>query len=132
MKAKELELVFHPRLLTGDRNAKAELMEALKNNFSLRSVKGKVRGDGAAPNDDGNELFIDEDQDRLAFYAERNERLSEWIDNPSKVSREVWPEALVLAQKAGRGSLFSSLRALSGSGVGSVRGKRKSKSSNQL
>jgi len=49
------------------------------------------------------------DQQRLAFYANRNERLKEWVEKPDVVGRELWPEALSLSQQAGPDALFKSL-----------------------
>ena len=57
-------------------NAKQLLLQAVKNNFSLRSVQGD-RG--------GRSIFDDDDETRLVFYADRNERLDQWVDNPETV-----------------------------------------------
>ena len=120
MKVKELEFDIVPSA----RNMKQDLLEALKNNYSLRSVKGRVK-DVFSFNDDA--LFNDDDESRLRNYADRNARLAEWVDSPATVPRYLWPEAMKLAMEAGEGSLFCSLRALSGSNIGSTPGRRKRK-----
>jgi len=120
MKVKELEFDIVPSA----RNMKQDLLEALKNNYSLRSVKGCVK-DEVGFNVDA--LFNDNDESRLRDYADRNARLAEWVDNPATVPRYLWPEAMKLAMEASEGSLFCSLRALSGSNIGSTLGRRKRK-----
>jgi len=64
------------------------------------------------------------DHQRLEFYYSRNERYAEWTENPSTVPAKLWPEALFLAQQASKESVFESLKALSGSGVGLANGER--------
>ena len=84
-------------------------MLAIKNNFSLRSVKGEMAN--AVRESD---LFESaEDKKTLAFYANRNESLDQWVDNPEMVEqRKVWPEALGLAERAGPDALFRGLRSV--------------------
>jgi len=77
---------------------------AVKNNFSLRSVKGEI----------GDE-FSAEDKKTLAFYANRNECLDQWVNKPEMVEHQkLWPDALGLAEKAGPSALFSGLRSVLG------------------
>jgi len=73
-------------------------------------------------------IFDDADQTRLVFYADRNERLDQWMDNPETVEHKVWPDALKLVEKAGPNFLFRGLRSvLGGDSTGSRCGKRKRK-----
>jgi len=88
MKFQELEI----------RNVKEELMEAVEKNFSLLSVKCS--------------RFDNNDKARLAFYANRNESLDQWVNNIERGDRKVWPEALGLAQRAGPDALFRGLRSV--------------------
>jgi len=108
MRVKELDICIGESL---GRNVKESVLEAVKNNFSLRSVTGHVRG-GANPR--ANCLFNkDGDQQRLAFFADRNERVDQWVENPEIVlDRKVWPDALNLAQREGPASLFRGLRSV--------------------
>jgi len=63
----------------------------------------------------GRALFNAEDKTRLAFYANRNKLLDQWVDNPETVqTRKVWPDALKLAEQAGPNSLFRGLRSVLG------------------
>ena len=61
---------------------------------------------------DGGSIFDDDDETRLTFFADRNERLDQWVDKTETVNRKVWPEALTLAEKAGPDSLFRGLRSV--------------------
>ena len=94
-------------------NAKQLLLRAVKNNFSLRSVDG------------GRDIFNDDDKSSLVFYADRNERLDKWVQNPEKVEQKVWPDALKLAEKAGPESLFRGLRSVLESDYVSLPARRK-------
>jgi len=114
-KLKELEVSFRDFEGSGDEDDEEEegefgretirhdLLHAVKTNFSLRSVKGDLNSD---------DLFgTAEDKETLAFYANRNKRLDQWVENPETiVDRKVWPEALGLAQRAGPNALFHGLR----------------------
>ena len=116
MRIKELIIVF--TILIDEGNAKREVLQAVKNNFSLRSVESRH---------DQRDLFNDDDKLRLVFYADRNERLDQWVNNPETVDQKVWPDALQLAQKAGPNSLFQGLRTVLGSDYVSLPGVRKRK-----
>ena len=107
MRIKELELTFVSDRLINEETAKRDLLQAVKNNFSLRSVIGEHFGSDLFDNDDM--------KPRLVFYADRNERLDQWKDNPENVDQKVWPEALKLAEMAGPDSLFRGLRTVLGS-----------------
>ena len=109
LRIKELEVQFATYF---DREtAKEGILQALQSNFSLRSVTGIFVG--GWPETD---LFDnDHDKKRLEFYANRNERLDQWVDNPVTVNQKVWPEALTLAENAGPGFLFRGLRSVLGS-----------------
>ena len=98
----------------GEENYKQLFLQAAKNNFSLRFVDGNSAS--------GRDLFNDNDKTRLVFYANRNELLDQWVDNPERIQeRKVWPEALKLAEKAGHDSLFRGLRAVLGGDYVSLR-----------
>ena len=106
MRIRELDIVFgwHRRNLPEHVNPRQELLQAVKNNFTLRSVKGKLQND---------DLFgTAEDKETLAFYASRNESLDQWVDHPEKVEQKVWPDALGLAERAGPDALFRGLRSV--------------------
>ena len=56
-------------------------------------------------------LYYRKGKKTLAFYAKRNERLDQWVENPETVvDRKVWPNALGLAERAGPDALFRGLR----------------------
>jgi len=90
-----------------DEALKQDLLRAVENNFSLRSVKGEISFERA-------DLFGSaEDKQRLAFCANRNESLDQWVDNPEIVEEhKVWPEALSLAERAGPSALFRGLHSV--------------------
>jgi len=135
MKLKELEVVFwenennnYDSDYDSDYEDEAEdefdeetimqdLIHAVKNNFSLRSVK--VWLFGRDPDND--------DKQTLEFYANRNESLDQWVDHPEKVERKVWPDALGLAERAGPSALFRGLRSVLERDYGSLPGGRKRK-----
>ena len=102
MKLKELEIVSR---LTFEGLLKQDLLHAVENNFSLLSVKVEIGGQGS-------DLFDSaEDKQTLAFYANRNTCLDQWVDNPGIVEQsKVWPEAMSLAERAGPSALFRGLR----------------------
>ena len=79
-----------------------DLLSAVKNNFSLRSVKAELFA---------TDLFDDGNKQTLEFFANRNDRLEQWADNPETVEqRKLWPDALGLAERAGPDALFRGLR----------------------
>jgi hypothetical protein len=49
---------------------------------------------------------------KLISYFARNEFLSQWIENPTVVSKAAWPLALDVAQTTGPGTVFRIMRAL--------------------
>ena len=133
MKLKELEVKFWVAEDSDDEDEEGgsgretirqELLHAVKNNFSLRSVKARILDDHGLESD----LFdsVDEKQ-RLTFYANRNESLDQWVDHPKKVEQKVWPDALGLAERAGPNALFRGLRSVLESDYGSLPGGRKRK-----
>ena len=113
--------IFDGQILRENANARQNVLMAIKNNFSLRSVEAVL-----FPLDD---LFqTTEDKQRLAFYASRNESLDQWVDTPETVKdRKVWPEALNLVQKAGPTALFRGIRSVLERDYVSLPGGRKGK-----
>jgi len=104
------ELVIHV-VDTSGRNINESILEAVKNNYSLRSVTGHI----IRHRDNSRASLFDDvgDEQRLAFFLDRNERVEQWVKNPEKVvDRKVWPKALHLAQRAGPNSLFRGLRSV--------------------
>jgi len=116
MRIKILKVDFTNPVEENDRQL---LLVAVKNNFSLRSVDGNQR----FPERD---IFDADDKTRLVFYADRNERLDQWVNNPEKVGeRKVWPDALGLAESAGPSALFRGLRSVLGGDYVSLPAGRK-------
>jgi len=130
---KELTIVFDSDIDEGA--AKREVLQAVKNNFSLRSVKGEEafrRRDTFNHNDKKRlvrrrDTFNHNEKRRLVFYANRNESLDQWVKNPETVDQKVWPDALQLAQKAGLDSLFRGMRLVLESDYVKIPGARKRK-----
>jgi len=122
MKLKDFEVVVRTNL--NSPTTKEALLEAVRNNFCLRSVVGKVR-DFHLDHSHHQDLFDEGDKQRLEFYFDRNQQVVKWVKNPATVRRVVWPEALKLAERAGPNTLFQNMRALSGVGIGLKKGKRK-------
>jgi len=121
MKLEELEVAVIEEQEFDRETTKQDLLHGVKNNFSLRAVKfesriGEFDWFGSA-----------EDKQTLAFCANRNKRLDQWVNNPKTVERKVWPEALNLAESAGPNALFRGLRTVLESDYGSVPGGRKRK-----
>ena len=105
MRIRELEVDIQDHLVR--ENSRQCLLQAARNNFSLRRVKGK--------RSDGSDFFdSDDDKQRLAFYANRNECLDQWVKKPETSDQKVWPEALSLAESAGPEALFRGLRSVLG------------------
>jgi len=107
MRIKVLQLDIDIRDEKEERNCKADLLRAVKNNFSLRAV--------LSYNHSGfdHDVFDADDEKKLFFYTGRNKRLDQWVDNQEQVDgRKVWPEALKLAEQAGPDSLLSGLRSV--------------------
>ena len=132
MKIEELEVLFTDLREEGSEEGpelsretiNQGLLQAVKNNFSLHTVKGEMEFIHES------RLFESaEDKQRLAFYANRNKSLDQWADNPETVDdRKVWPEALGLAQRAGPTALFRGLRSVLESDYVIPKGGRKHKS----
>ena len=118
MKTQELEFDLH-RLLPVGANRQADVLRAVKQNFSLRSLKATMSG--------GDAFFTDDDKVLLQFYIDRNKRLAQWVASPATVPRLLWPDALGLALEAGENSLYRSLQAVLGDEVESALGQRKRK-----
>jgi len=125
MKLKELETVFdhadedEEEGEFGRETIRHDLFHAVKNNFSLRSVTARRFGF---------DLFDSaEDKETLAFYANRNESLDQWVDHPETVEKKVRPDALGLAERAGPDALFRGLHSVLESDYVSLPGCRKRK-----
>ena len=119
MRIRELEVAFERQFWREHVNLRQNLLLAVKNNFSLRSVKGEMQD---------NDLFgTAEDKKTLAFYVNRNESLDQWVDHPETVQQKVWPDALGLAERAGPDALFRGLRSVLGSDYVHLPGGRKRK-----
>jgi len=120
MKVRELKIrIPYAQFAVNAEQNRQNLLRAIKSNFTLRSVTVEYRGN----------VFNHEHEQRLRFYAFRNERLDDFVDGPEKVDRKVWPEALSLAEQAGKDALFTSLQSVLGSDYVNLRvnGKRKRK-----
>jgi len=86
------------------------ILEIARRNFSLRDVATAHHPLGQ------NDLSGDEDQRLLQFFANRNERMDEWMEHPAdSVPKHLWPNVLHVASRGGDPSvLFRSLIAISG------------------
>jgi len=85
-----------------DHGMKQTLRQAVKNNFTLQSVKYQ---------DGDDDQFDASDVDQTTeFYLERNTRLAQWVENPATVPKHLWKKATTLAAKAGPETLFCLLR----------------------
>jgi len=121
MKIRELDLEMLNDDDEDENHLKQQLLGAVKQNFSLRVVDLTFQNVGVQDDFQLNNA----DKARIAFYSGRNERFGGWTENPSTVPTDLWPNALFLAQQASKDSLFESLKALSGKGIGLARSKRK-------
>jgi len=103
-KMKNLKLIF------AHDNGQAALLELLKRNYFIQNVECAVLP--------GREYWNEANRMRLDFYLNRNRKLSQWMENPKLVPRDLWPEAMKLALEAGITSLYLSLLELSSEGIG--------------
>ena len=104
------------------------LLRAVKNNFSLRTVKAEMFTETDDEIDGTNLFERAEDKQALAFYANRNATLDQWVDNPVTIEQQkVWPDALSLAERAGPNAFFRGLRSVLQSDCGSLPSGRKRK-----
>ena len=116
MKIRHLEIVFVSDDPMERNHIKQRLREAVKQNFTLQSVKYRFRHLG---------YVVDDDQNVVKFYTERNTRLAQWVENPAiTVPKNLWKEAVSLATKAGPETLYRLLRKI-GPQVSPVGRKRK-------
>jgi len=105
-------------------HAKDVFVAAVKRNFSLRGfVSFEYKWAGMASPET---LFDGADENRLTFYAERNDLFAKWVENPTSVPRHLWPEALKLALEAGNTPLWLSLQSVAPE-IGALQRKRKRK-----
>ena len=103
MKIRELVIQFEHSDLGARELMKQRLCEAVKNNYTLQSVKYRFDvGDRPVDGWDNNET--------LQFYMLRNIRLAQWVENPATVPEHLWKEAATLATKAGPDTIFRMLR----------------------
>jgi len=85
---------------------KRSCLDAVRRNFKLRQVLIESSDDGV--------VFLDEtEQGRVDFYMQRNQRLSDWVENPQSVPKHLWFYALRLAMGAGYTELYQSLLSIS-------------------
>lgn len=124
---RELEIWFAAGLFHGHRHAeetvRQDILRSVKKNFCLRSVVGSTIFVGPLHR---RPMFNrDEEQRRLAFFFSRNERLDQWIDNPTTLDQKLWPKALAVAAQAGRDKLYTSLRSVLTSNYVSLQGGKK-------
>jgi hypothetical protein len=103
---------------------KPGLLFAVKTNSTLYSVLGEKVALG--PMRTSTDLFEEDDNPKLKYYAARNKGFSQWIASSSSVPREAWPRALAVARVTGPGTVYHILQML-GNSVGPVEGKRKRK-----
>lgn len=116
-KVEELTLTFDGRPREGQEES---LLEALQRNYKIQRVRCKTSGGGRS-------CFTETSQSRLDFYLYRNKKLAQWVSNPKLVPCDLYSYAIRLAMKAGINSLYQSLLALSGQGIGLQQKKRKRK-----
>jgi len=117
MRIKKLKIDVDGDRYVEEEDAKQLLLQAVKNNFSLRSVRAYIRRSGLFWY---NNIFNAGEKKILVFYTDRNEHLDHWVNNPERVDRKVWPEALKLADQAGPDSLFRGLNSVLGSDSASL------------
>jgi len=112
LRIKELEFATGSQL--AEETVEQNVLRAVKDNFSLRSVRGF-----SVPDPDAaiwRPLYAQaEDRRRLAFYFNRNECLDQWAENPGSLDRKLWATAVCLAKRAGQDTLFKSLLSTLGS-----------------
>jgi len=104
-------------------DAKRVFLAAVKQNFSLQSVSCSYHTDGLVA---AGTFFDESEEKRLSFFMDRNLRLARWVENPALVPRHLWAEALKLALKAGKETLWRSLQTVLPE-VGDIQHKRKRK-----
>jgi len=114
LKVQNFKLCMRPGLLEEE---KARLLQVLKSNYTFRTVECTEREVTPITTTTRN-IFTDARQSQLEYYLDRNRMLAKWIKNPKLVPCHLWSYALALALKAGANSLYQSLIALSGRGVG--------------
>jgi len=126
VRSKVTEVTLHfkdQRVLKTERHRTEQdqcaLLEAIQRNYIVQNVECKPEY--------GRYWFSEANEAQLELYLDRNRKLAKWIKNPKLVPQELWPEAVMLALKAGANSLYQSLLALSGHGIGLRQGSRKRK-----
>jgi len=98
--------------------SKAIFLNIVKSNSSLRVVREHLLPDA--------NTFTEEERRLLAFYADRNQRTDQFIEHPTSVPKQLWPEVLQVAAQADPSVLFRSLIAIRGElGTGKRTRKRK-------
>jgi len=106
LKVKELFLYFKEE---SEEDQEERLMDSLKKNFNVQSVK-LTR---LTYMNENNNWLSKANQTQLDFFLNRNCKLAQWIEKPKLVPKELWPEAMKLALEAGAESLYLSLLSLS-------------------
>jgi len=98
MKIRELVVQFEDSASVSRDLMKQRLCTAVKNNYTLQSVKYRFDGDGW------------ENNETLQFYMLRNIRLAQWVKDPSTVKKHLWKQAVTQAARAGPETLYCILR----------------------
>jgi len=109
LKVKDFSISFRQEINGEEEDG---LVEALSRNYLVLSVKCKRFGE------ENGDWLSAANQNRLEFYLDRNRKLAQWVSNPKLVPCELWSYAITLALKAGMNSLYQSLIAASGEGIG--------------
>jgi hypothetical protein len=113
LKVKTFSIDFERNRSQNDEDQNA-LLAAFKTNYAVHSVRCVWREAFHVPSCATLDWFSERNKSRLDFYLFRNKKLAGWIENPSSVHSELWPEAMALAQRAGSDALYRSLLAFSG------------------
>ena len=102
MKIRDLSIHFRPDEPLGYEDMKQTLREAVRNNFTLQSVKYQCGDDDP--------FDASEEDESMAFNLDRNRRLAESLAHPITVPILLRAEALYLASQAGPDAYFRLFR----------------------
>lgn len=132
VKIKELTLEFSSNF---DPLQFDSILKGIKHNYSIEKAfceRESVENDWPthAQRSGENNFLTEAHKSRLEFFMDRNQKLAKWTENPKLVPQELWLYALNLALEAGINTLFQSLLALSGQGIGLKRGRKRNRPNN--